>query len=111
MMTPKVDLTDDSRFDLSAEELRRIETRWKSDVDLKLDELGRRTATIERLVWVAVGGTIVLSFIATVFLRQIERQADEIARIGLRQAAVIAERNAQIEAIKADIERIRNHKK
>ena len=34
-----IDLTDDSRFNISPEELKRIETRWKSDVDVKLDNL------------------------------------------------------------------------
>ena len=34
-----IDLSDDSRFNISPEELKRIETRWKSDVDVKLDNL------------------------------------------------------------------------
>jgi hypothetical protein len=105
------DLTDDSRFNFTPEELLRLETRWKSDVDLKLDALGRRTAVIERLVWVGVGGTAVLTVISGIFISQIEKQGDAITAVAMKQAAAIAERNAHIEAIKADIRRMQDGRK
>ena len=47
-------------------ELRRIEGRWKSDMDLKVDRVDGRVRTIERLVWVATGGVMVLSAVSVI---------------------------------------------
>ena len=41
---------DPRREDISDEELRRIEGRWKSDVDLKLDRLVKFAADYEHLL-------------------------------------------------------------
>jgi len=110
-MTRDHDLTDDSRFDFTPEQLKRFENRWRSDVDLKLDTLGRRTSVIERLVWIAVGGIIVITGIATFGISIIVKQIEKIDDIALRQAANTAQRQAHIEALKADVRRLQEHRK
>lgn len=110
-MSNNHDLTDDSRFNFSPDELLRLEHRWKSDVDLKLDALGQRTSIIERLVWIAVGGIIVIAGIAAFGISIVVKQGDKIDAVALRQASSIAERQAHVEALKADIRRIQEEKK
>lgn len=101
------ELAHDERFNFSPEELMRLENRWKSDVDIKLDKLDRRTVTIERLVWIAVGATTIIGGLAVVGLRQLEKYSDGLTAVVVQQAAAISERKAHIEALKADIQRLR----
>ena len=93
-------LTDDSRFEFSAEEIKRIEYRWKSDVDLKLSHIYDRLHTIERLVWMAVGGTVVIGALAAFGINTVIRHGDRIDAIALRQAAAIGQREAHVDALK-----------
>ena len=86
--------------ELSPVEIRRIEARWKSDVDLKLDRMDLRLQIIERLVWTAVGGVVVIAAIATVGIAMLLDQAKKIESVSLIQAAGIAQRQAHIEALK-----------
>jgi hypothetical protein len=102
------EFTHDERFSFTPEELLRLENRWKSDVDLKLDRLDRRTAVIERLVWIAVGASIILSAISTVGMSQMTRYAEAINDLMVRQAEANAERKIQIEGIRNEINRIQN---
>ena len=101
------DLSDDDRFNFTPEQLARLETRWKSDVDLKLDRLDRRTVAIERLVWVAVGATTVLGATAGLAVVQLDKYSATVQAISIRQAEGIAERKAHIEALKQEMNRLR----
>ena len=87
--------------EISPVEIRRIEARWKSDIELKIDLIDRRLRTIERLVWIAVGGTFVVAGIATIGISMLLKQAERIETIGLTQAYGIAERKTQIESLKS----------
>jgi hypothetical protein len=40
--------------------LRQIEGRWKSDISSKVDALDVRVRTIERMIYIAIGGIIVI---------------------------------------------------
>jgi hypothetical protein len=80
-MTPRSDFTED--------ELRRIEARWKSDVDVKIDRIDGRVAIIERLVWIAVGGTAIIAAITAIGISIVVRQGEKIDAVALRQAGVI----------------------
>ena len=63
-------MTDPARRHISDEELRRIEARWKSDVDTKLDALTRAIADLKlsivelNVVLAAGKGGVMLLFIA-----------------------------------------------
>ena len=46
--------------ELTEQEIRRIEGRWKSDMDKKVDDINSRLRQVERLVWIAVGGSGVI---------------------------------------------------
>lgn len=107
--------TDD---EISPIEIRRIEARWKSDIEFKIDSIDRRLRIIERLVWIAVGGTFVISAIAMVGIGMLFKQADRIDSIALRQASAIAERVSNEAALRqkdlelqAQIDFLRNGKK
>jgi len=94
------DLVDRRKADVTAEELRRFDHAWKADVDLKLDKLDRRTASIERLIWISTGGVIVISAIfATAFLiyqRQSLRVDDLVSRVAVTEAKIVGlERDVQ----------------
>lgn len=101
------ELEDDSRFDFSAEELRRLENRWKSDVDLKLNNIYERLQTIERLVWMAVGGTAVIGSLAVFGISGIIKQGDKLDAVAVKQSSAITQREAHVESLKqrdADIQ-------
>ena len=66
-----------------------------------------RLRVIERLVWTAVGGTAVLWVVALTVIGMLLKQTDRIDSIATRQASAIAERTAQIEAMKGEMERIK----
>lgn len=57
--------------EMTSEEVRRVEARWKSDMDLKVDRMDARVRTIERLVWVSVGGVAVLTGVIWLVGREI----------------------------------------
>lgn len=62
--------------DFMESELRQIEAKWKSSMEAKIDALGRRISTIERLIWIAVGGMLVitglLSFLGGTILKVLQ---------------------------------------
>ena len=100
-MTPK------NAADFTEDELRRIEARWKSDVDLKLDRIDRRVGVIERLVWIAVGGVVVLSSATAFGITVVVKQGDKLDSVALRQAAAIATREANDKHQQEQIDRMR----
>ena len=83
-------MADDRRFEISEEELKRIEIRWKSDVDLKLDGMNRRLMVIERLVWTALGGTAVIAVIFAIGVNIVIKQGERIDHVAMRQASAWA---------------------
>ena len=93
--------------ELTPTEIRRIEAMWKSDVDLKLDRMETRLQTIERLVWTAVGGTVVIAAITTLGISIVAKQGDRVDAVAMRQAAAISERLANEQSMKSEIARIR----
>lgn len=66
-----------------------------------------RLRVIERLVWTAVGGTAVLWVVALTVIGILLKQMERIDTISMRQASAIAERQAQIESLKGEMERIK----
>ena len=71
-----------------------------------MDEINRRLQTIERLVWMGLGGSAIVMMLAVTGITLVLKQSDRIDAVALRQAAAIAERSAHIEALKADIHRL-----
>ena len=88
-MTPKIGQQDNDD----------VQT-WQTRIDSTLSRMDERLRVIERLVWIAVGGTVVIGAIVGFGLRIVEKQADKLEDVTLRQAATIAERRANEEASK-----------
>ena len=79
---------------MTDEEFRRIEARWKSDMDLKVDQINRRTLRLEIMIATAMGAIVILGWIGARTITTIERQADKIEAVAIRQSAAIAERQS-----------------
>jgi len=102
-MTPKRDWTE--------EELRRLDATWKSDVDLKLDRIDKRVGTIERLVWIAVGGVCVLASATALGIGIVVKQGDKLDAVAIRQASAISSAESVHKHQQDQIDRLRNGEK
>ncbi len=58
-MTPPRDIPGVTR-DFRDDELRDVDRRWKSDFQVKLDSMDGRLRVIERMIWLGLGGLIVI---------------------------------------------------
>ncbi len=101
-------------MNLSPEELRNIEGRWKSDVDLKLDRADIRLRVIERLVWIASGGVIVLGAVSMIGVSILISFSQRLERVSNSQAVGIAEQRInhdnvmrRTDGMQAEIDRLR----
>lgn len=51
--------------DLTEYELRQIEGKWKSQIEKKVDGIDSRMRVVERLIWIGIGGLIVVAGLVT----------------------------------------------
>ena len=98
---------------MSEEELRRLEGRWKSDMDLKVDRVDGRVRTIERLVWIATGGVSVLAVASTMglsvlynFSGRMDSFSTRLEVVSIAQAVSISEFRLNEEQAKHRIEEL-----
>ena len=87
------------------EKIENGDVRTWSDLIRDIDS---RLRVIERLVYVAVGGTIVIGALASIGIGMLVKQSERVDNIVIKQASAIAERHAHIEALKVEIARLRN---
>ena len=52
--------------DFTEAQLAQLEARWKSDMQAKVDDMDTRLQVIERLVWVGIGGIVVLGGLVSI---------------------------------------------
>lgn len=96
--------------ELTEQELRRIESRWKSDVDLKLDRVDGRVRIIERLVWVATGGVVVLSAVSVIGVAILRDFSIKLEIVSSAQAVSAAEHRLKEEDMQRQIDSIRQRR-
>ena len=72
-----------------------------SPVEVRLSDIDARLRIIERLVWTAVGGTVVIAALAVTGISLVIKQGERIDSVAIRQAGAIAERLANESALKA----------
>jgi len=77
--------------EMTEEEIKRIEQSWKSEVDLKLDRVDSRVRIIERLVWIATGGVIVLAGISVFGVSMLLAFSTRLEAVSSAQAVSAAE--------------------
>lgn len=94
--------------DFTEDELKQIDAKWKSNFDLKLDALGERVRIIERLVWIAVGGTGVLATVAMIGVTLVIEQSKQINALALLHAAAVSESKTNDYYSKARIGELQN---
>lgn len=94
--------------ELDEAEVKRIEQRWKSDVDLKLDRVDSRVRIIERLVWVATGGVIVLSAVSVIGVTIISGFAAKLELVSSAQAVSNVEYRLRQDAMQQQIDYLRS---
>lgn len=98
-------------MDAEIAEFKRIEMRWKSDVDLKLDRVDARVRTIERLVWIATGGVIVLGTVSMIGVSILRDFSNKLEGVSNAQAASAAETRVydfRTEELRREVERLRS---
>ena len=93
--------------DMTDAEMRQIESRWKSDVDLKLDRVDGRVRIIERLVWIAAGGVAVLSAVSVIGVTILSGFAAKLEIVSNAQAVTTAESRLRQEAMQQQINDLR----
>ena len=96
------ELIERRKHDFTAEEIRRFDHAWKSDVDLKLDRLDRRTLIIERLIWIAVGAISILATVGTAVLGIGYKQSIRLDTVVEKQATD----SARITSLERDVNRL-----
>ena len=85
--------------DFTPEELRIIEARWKSDMDLKVDKINKRTFRLELMGATAIGAILILGWLGNRVMDEIKEHAKQITEISIRQASAISERAAHIDSL------------
>ncbi len=91
-------------------DLKRLDGRWKSDVDLKLDRADSRLRTIERLVWIATGGVIVLSAVSAIGVSILSSFATKLDQVSNAQAVSSVEARVKQESLQQQLDAIRNQR-
>ncbi len=97
--------------EFTEQEMRHIETRWKSDVDLKLDRVDGRVRIIERLVWIATGGVAVLSAVSVLGLAILSGFAAKLDIVSNAQAITTAESNIRQENLQRQINELKERER
>lgn len=92
------------------EEFARIEKRWKSDVDLKLDRVDSRVRVIERLVWAATGGVVVLGTVSLIGISILRDFGTKMEAMTNQMATLAADYYAQKSVIQRQLDRLERRK-
>lgn len=67
-------MANGQKWDVFTEaQLVQLEARWKSDIQAKVDSMDARVRVIERLVWIGVGGIVVLGGLVSIIGNNILR--------------------------------------